>query len=129
MAWRFTSSRGKLAKSRTLVQDAEQIVEIIAVILFLSRGRSCTHLGIHTSVERLGEDGVGHNRADIRRSGLGLFGGLSTLHRLGSGSTLGIHMGLNGFINFRGALETGSNHGDAHLIAQALIKRSTPNDV
>ena len=53
----------------------------------------------------------------MRRAGRGLCG------------TLGVNMGLNGLVDLGGALEAGGNDGDAHLVAQALVERSTPDDV
>ena len=38
-------------------------------------------------------------------------------------------MGLNRLVHLGGALKAGGHNGDAHLIAQALIKGSTPDDV
>ena len=52
--------------SGTLVQDAEQVVKVIAVILFLGGGSGLGgHGSIHAGAEGLGEDGVGHNRVDL----------------------------------------------------------------
>lgn len=60
---------------RTLVQDAEQVVKVIAVILFLGRGCGlCGHRRVHAGAEGLGEDRVGHDGVDLR---------LDRLHRAG----------------------------------------------
>ena len=94
-------------RSAALVQDAEQIVEVITVVLFLSRGL----LGGGLCVKRLGKDGVGHDRFDVLLRGgcalcglgnLGLDGSLNRLDGRGrSTGTLGIDMGLDGLVDTR----------------------------
>ena len=102
-----------------LVQDAEQVVKVIAVILFLSRrGGLGRNGGVHAGAERLGEDGVRHDGVDLRLCGLnrllhrlhrGSLLGADGLHRLrvlrrGGGCALGVHMRLNRLVHLRGCL-------------------------
>src|SRR5699024_10333599 len=128
----YILSRRTVSNLRTLVQDAEQVVEVIAVVLFLRRG-ILDRLHADARIERLGEDGVGDRGLDRRLHGgrLRLFDGRRFRRNalLGRARALGVDMRLDGLVDFRRALEAGGDNGDAHLVAQALVKRSTPDDV